>query len=881
MTLAFDSEKLDASSFDQGGFFVASSSIFKWKNTIYTNEFDFTIDWNNRIYAEEFDLAIDWNGRLYTSEYPFKFNWVNVSGLAWPLVDYLSVKTIQDEYLFPEIIDGKISLKEGSIAEATFDLKSFVPEDSRCTFYLRGSTRMFDGNSRRCVENEKGIFKLTVQEYLEILKPESDKGGVYLVKNNWNDVELHNLLSSAKPADNDNEIGLLYMAFSAIPWQFFEEHDEENNIFKFEYTGTAYTITEVYEDSTLLTAKASVADLESASGWYHDTSNKILYVRCTDQVYPYFHVISVPYIWDFKIPIRIGNITDQSSTVIAYWETANGDIPLTTLKNILTALGLEMETSIRGGICYIDVSSKIGSGTSSSPTKYYIEGENILKIKEIDRADARNMISGVGFLGYGQGAGAVRAGAHINMNRGGRFIFLDDPSVHSQASAEGYVENYLDDHFLPARRIKFSAPVEIGDAIDQRRLGDYTHISLPSRKIEDDLRVQEISLNLKPLSMDLVTGDKLISYDQKMKAMRDAAEKFRKHLQDEVEEFTWNWTENIISNANLSNKFTITADALKIQKLELSVSTNLFRTDAMQGAGGGGGGGAGDGTSGGEEDPTAMTGNGEEHTHGLIDGEIKGGTGGPSGTIQVSAKGHTHTYSSTSGSPSATSVVTESVDEISVETGCCTGVACGKEWVSEVTGASSNTISVASSGHTHSISGTTSGDDSYEYVATYDHTHDITSLYLTSESNHRHPISENGYNPTVATSEDSEIPVDPETSEPYSNWQTAEPGETGHPQIAADIYKAFFAPGSDPEMYFTVKISGPGITGSVEITGSPYVIKVNDSFGPTLIDNLVTEAGEYTVTVGLSNKDTPADKAKINFSMQINGVIFVDTIIKE
>ncbi len=874
--------------------FVDNSSVFKWKSRMFLEgslkanwklaEFLIASDilkWNNRTYIDTSSI-FKWRNREYTTEGTLKLNWVNVYGEFFPLVDYLSVVTIQGEYLFPEIIGGQISIKEGSISEATLEVRSFIPEDSRCTFYLKGSVRMFDGNCRRCVETSKGIYKLTIQEYVEILKPESDKGGLYLVKNNWHDIELHNLLSSNKPVDNDNEIGLLYMASSAIPWHFFKEYDVTNNIFSFTYTGTAYSITEVYEDVTLLTPQTSVTPLLTASGWYHDEVNKVLYVRCTDQVFPYFHVISVPYIWDFKVPIRIGSIKDLSSTVILYWETANGDVPLTTIKNLLTALNLEMETSIRSGICYVDVSYKIGSGTSAAPARVYAEGENITKINEIDMADARNMVSGVLFSGYGQGAGAVAAGAHINMGRGGRFILLDDASVHSAASADGYVTKYLDDHFLPSRRIKFTVPVEAGsDVVDQRRLGDYTHISLPSKNIEQDLRVQEILLKLKPLSMDLTIGDKLITYDQQMKAMRDASEKFRKHLEDEIEEFSWNWSsENLDNGCNRSDSFTITADALKIQKLEMTVTTSLFKADAVLGAGGGssGGGGGGGAGDGGSETPgeKPKTGPGSAHTHTLTSGSV----GVPSGTVSVATSAHTHPISLTSAGPNSTTSVVATIGTLDSSTDCCTGINCGKRFVTSVSQTAPSYYSVATSVHTHTVTGDTTGPNSLTGVATDAHTHTINALVLADESAHVHEISSDGYNPTLATSV-TEVPIDPSTGEPESgDWRD------GYLVNSGVIYTAVQAPSighspADPAMYFSVFLSGPGITGEQEIVGSPFLIHVEDSFGPILIDDIVKEAGTFAVKVKLANKDYPADRTHINFSMQISGAIFVDTIIKE
>jgi hypothetical protein len=1213
-------------------FLAAITDILKWNNVNY-NTSSSILKWINQAFIESLSIA-RWDEVCYNTGQS-AFIWLNNSGGLFPLSDYLSVKTIQGKYIFPDIIGGNISFKDGSIGEANLELAQFIPEDSRCIFYLKGDARMFDGISRRCVKDgSSGTYKVNILEYNEILKPESGKGGHYLVKNDWHDVELHNLLSSLKPSLNDNEMGLLYIACSAIPNYLFEEHDVTNNIFKFEYTGLPYSITEVFEDVTLLTQRASAAALVTASGWYHDTTAKILYIKCTDNVFPYYHVISVPYIWDFKVPVRIGNISSQASTVIAYWETANGDIPLDTIENLLTALNLEYEPVYRNGYLYIDVSEKIGSGTTTSPANYYNEKDNIISVQEIDMADARNMVNGVGFRGYGSGAGGIISGCHINTGRGGRFILLDDSSVHSQAMADGFVQKYLDDHYLPARSIKFSAPLFVGGAVDQRRLGDTAHISIPSEYLEQDLRVKEVAIKLKPLSQTLTFGDKLISYDDQIKAMRAASEKYRKHLQGEIEEFTWNWSENLDNGANRSNKFTITADALKIQKLELSCSTDLFRADAGQGSGGSGGGGAGDGGSG-EPAEKPHTGPGDAHTHTLISGAVGVPSAtvavaahthyhvlnalvssAPSATVSVAASTHYHVLSSlVSGAPSATvsvaasthyhilsslissvpsttitvavynhthlftitsaataagsiinvassshthaitsslvattsftsvalgthihaitsssaatptigdvassshthaitsslvattsftsvalgththvitssSAATSSFTSVSLaghthtvsvtgtpttsvvpigvtvlqgtdSTACCTGINCGKQFITAsgkrsatipdhshtvnmtiggttgipsvdgnvassshthaitsssaatptigdvassshthaitsslvattsftsvalgththvITSSSaatptigdvassshthaitsslvattsftsvalgththvvsgtavattSSSVSVALGTHTHTTSGntdvcnaqttvstsththttsgntnvcnaqttvstsththTTSGNtevcNAQTNTATYNHTHTITALVLANESTHTHEISSDGYNPTLATEEDAGILIDPTTKEPPADWQT----NPDKRQKALDMYTFISSPSYpahstiDPSMRFKVAISGPGITGSVEIVGSPLLIHINDSFGPILIDNLVKTAGEYTVTVGLTNVDYPADKTHIRFSMQINGIIFCDTIVK-
>jgi hypothetical protein len=1189
--LRFNQEKYNKSSFNRGTYYVSISDIIKWKNSMFIEDSDI-VEWNNRVYTDDYTSTVTWLNRMFTSQtsnikwnnkmftseisdilkwnnvsYNISsnvlkwndrmflsqssnvkwnetyyvpnqiiFTWLNASGIVYPLIDYLSVKTIQGKYIFPNIINGNISFKDGSIGEASFELDKSIPEDSRCTFYLKGSARMFDGISRRCTRNSSGTYKANIQEYSEILKPESEKGGVYLVKNDWHNVALHNLVSSSKPTENDGEVGLLYMAFSAIPDSFFKEYDTNNNIFKFEYIGIPYNITEVFEDSSLLSQQTSLEFLKNTvlttglvydgseteiyvnstvnfgssgsiyiddeqitytsktatqftgcsrgaggttklthsvgsvvnpkqrascllttalanggsetilsvnnttnfdssgtvfidgeiisytsktetsfqgcvratngwakkeraigslvihntniSGWYHDSENRSLYIRCSDGTFPYYHVISSPYIWDSSVPIRIGNISSSitqspaitiysgtsgatiaptaqpsdggcylritgtgtkgdiiitgvasdsstsetinvadfdvtntaisakkwisisnfnitawdsvviqsSAPIIVYWETANGDVPFDNLETLLTALDLEYEFIFRNGICYVDISDKIGSGASNSPANYYSEKYNIESISEIDKADARNMINGVIFSGYGSGAAGVKSGRHINMGRGGRFILLDDSTIHSQAVADNFVVKYLNEHYLPSKSIKFTAPLFVGDAVDQRKIGDTAHISIPSEFVEQDLRIKEIAIKLKPLSQTLTFGDRLISYDDQIKAMRAASEKYRKHLQDEIEEFSWSWSENVDSSAARTNTFEITSDILKIQKLELTCNTSFHVTDTNSGNGIGGGGGGGGYGSGDNPGGTISS---TTHHH-----QVVGVTGVPSATVQVSAKGHTHTYSSVSGEPSSTTSVVTGVTAVAITTyvdvdqtkSCCTGINCGKEFVSNVDVAVSatggvgtvTTTNVASSGHTHSISGTTSGDDSYRSVATFDHTHQIN--FQTSDAEAGTALfTAPDYISQFTYKDQGGILTNIVTGRPYGEGQDDIIYQTyvKNPDYrfkATDIYTLFRGgsnPDLDPEMLFTIKLSGPGIINEQEITGSPFLVKVSDDIGNVLIDNLVKESGTYTVHVSVAHNTDPTEKVQLRFSMQVAGKIFVDTILKE
>jgi hypothetical protein len=230
---------------------------------------------------------------------------------------------------------------------------------------------------------------------------------------------------------------------------------------------------------------------------------------------------------------------------------------------------------------------------------------------------------------------------------------------------------------------------------------------------------------------------------------------------------------------------------------------------------------------------------------------------------------------------------------VSVSTGCCTAVNCGKQWVSGVSAV--NGEPVASSSHTHYVSGTTSGASGSTDVASNSHTHAITnaptgissSTVDVASGSHTHAttnaptgissstvdVGSSGHTHSLpdATGLDSghyhEMPV---VDNPWvGQWTNNVSGDMIPEQITQTLPS-----GSDPEMYLDIRID------NVSISGSPFVIYVNDDVGTVPVDTLVTTAGDHTVSLSLSNKTTPGAACRIKFSLSVQGRIFVDTIIK-
>jgi len=634
--------------------FVGDDITLKWDLISYLTD-DITLKWNLASYLID-DITIKWNNLHYVTD-DITIKWHEGPPLPG-LVDYLEVITVQGDVIYPDMLTVRADLKPfGTLDRYILHLKEPIPEDSKCRLYLKGSVIYLEGLSRSCIQrytSTESYYEVEVREYAEILKPIEPKGGLYLVRETWENVTVSQLLASAEPPANNDIVGLIYMAASAIDFEFWATYDAENAIYSFTYEGAAFSISTVYQDATALTERVSAVALESASGWYHDAVNKILYVRLTDDTSPYYHVVSVPYIWDGIMPVRLGVVSSGGSTNIAYWETANGDIPLETINTLLLAVGLEAEASVRNGICYIDVTDRAGAGTVGNPAQFYHATENIKDVSEIVLNDARYTVAGVILSGYGSGAGAVHAGAFRNMGRGGRKVRLDDASMHSTTQAQDYVTNYLDDAYLPAHGVTFDAPLVVGASIDKRRVGDTIKVEIPNAFFNQVLRIQELKPEIAKNNLTITAGDAVYSLESQLQALKSANEKYRRHLEDTMESYQFEWDDiNLDHLVDLEETFDIDSDVLDFQKLEVSVSIQNFRTDIKQvtqpGMSHAHGGSAGPGgTSHGGHDvstdeasdaagdtPTSVATN--LHTHPFTSGAPSEG-----GTIYVASYNHVH-----------------------------------------------------------------------------------------------------------------------------------------------------------------------------------------------------------------------------------------------
>ena len=860
--------------------FVEDDITLKWDLISYLTN-DITLKWNLASYLID-DIILKWNNLHYVTD-DITIKWHEGPPLPG-LVDYLEVITVQGDVIYPDMVTVRADLKPfGTLDRYILHLKEPIPEDSKCRLYLKGSVIYLEGLSRSCIQRytaDESYYEVEVREYSEILKPIEPKGGLYLVKESWENVTVSQLLASAEPPDNSDIIGVIYMAASAIDFEFWAIYDAENAIYSFSYEGAAFSISTVYQDATALTERVSAAALESVSGWYHDTVNKILYVRLTDDTSPYYHVVSVPYIWDGIMPVRLGVVSSGGSTNIAYWETANGDIPLETINTLLLAVGLEAEASVRNGICYIDVTDRAGAGTVGNPAQFYHATENIKDVNEIILNDARYAVAGVILSGYGSGAGAVHAGAFRNMGRGGRKVRLDDSAMHSTTQAQNYTTNYLDDAYLPAHGVTFDVPLTVGASIDKRRVGDTIKVEIPDAFFNQVLRIQELKPEIAKNNLTITAGDAVYSLESQLQALKSANEKYRRHLEDTMESYQFEWDDiNLDHLVDLEETFDIDSDVLDFQKLEVSVSIQNFRTDIKQvtqpGMSHAHGGSAGPGgTSHGGHDvsedeasdaagdaPTAVA--TELHVHDFT-------TSVPDETTSVPTEGHIHdegTLAVTASSAGTTNAVT------SMGVASCIAVNCTRSFYSCITG----TVAVIASSHTHPIAGSTGAPNNTVNVASSLHQH-------------------TGTTDAVKDVEGATISLDAlGHSHPVAGVKTNDSGDTFTPAIDVFLDESLLVDlgiekseaGSSPEMYLTVEIDGTPITGSPFVVGEAgaytyneedEIWELSDDVGPVSIVDAITSTGTHTVGVSLSNKTSPGSACKVMASVRINGRFYVSII---
>ena len=186
------------------------------------------------------------------------------------------------------------------------------------------------------------------------------------------DIEV--ILSSDEP--DDGYAGLLYLANSLIPQGAFVPYliTGGYHIYQIANAGTASrfgTMTKLYEEDTLLTQEDSLMDL-GAGEWYQSATT--LYVWCSDNKDPKYHLVSVPNFKDTLL--RLGTLRFAPYTftgpIRLAKETADA-----ALKRIMSSSGAEFQWEHRrNGYSYLmsgndSDTKKIGRGSATAPVAFY------------------------------------------------------------------------------------------------------------------------------------------------------------------------------------------------------------------------------------------------------------------------------------------------------------------------------------------------------------------------------------------------------------------------------------------------------------------------------------------------------------------------------
>lgn len=391
-----------------------------------------------------------------------------------------------------------------------------------------------------------------------------------------------------------------------------------------------------------------------------------------------------------------------------------------------------------------------------------------------------------------------------------------------------------------------------------------------------------------------------------------------------MESYQFEWDDiNLDHITELSETFDIDSDVLDLQKLELSVSIQNYRTDLTKttspGMVHGHGGSAGPGGTGhgghivstgqksdvAEDTPTAVA--TELHVHEFeTDAPIGGvdaddvevatgdhthpvGTyviGGPSATISVATHNHTHppgSYSALASGSGTNNAIT------SLGSSSCTAVNCTKTFFACITG----TIPVIASAHTHNMTGSSGATTTTTTVASNSHIHTLSGSSGVPSATVWVPNGDHVHLGTTLAVKDvagATISLDAlGHTHPISGKETDAIGDILLPAIADTTPTAldnitqieYHEVGSTPEMYLVVELDGSPISGSPFVIGEAGAYdgnEISDKVGPVSIADNITTTGSHAVSVSLSNKSSPGDPCKVMASVRINGRFFVSTI---
>lgn len=624
------------------------------------------------------------------------------------------------------------------------------------------------------------------------------------------------MLSSSKPSDNNNIIGLLYWANSGVI------AGPGTGGFEL-YSGTTYYISGgssssvfgnvdtsgIFEDGTALIKGGSKSTL-TAGQYYQESTG--LYVRCTDNKDPKYHRISIPNWKDTGI--RLGTLSSGSTTFTTPFRVGRDKL----YKEIIRVMKFgEMEFQFvyesRNGSSYVylDGKAEVGNGSVTSPVKRYTENKNVGKLE--DSRDTKK-VNGVVGLGYGSGY-TQQLAAYVDLNASG--VWRESTYSDSHLFSE-YLETTLEDVW---EQWNDNQTYIIDDVLPDYSLeiGDYVRITLDQDE-EVTKRVKHISIK-NDEKMKLELNKRIRDAEDLIKSKSEIYDNMLNFIDTYYSSYEFHFDGNVDNNVPLDVKFRIDSDQIDGNfdyRFLLSLTIDAFKSNVVSVTTNSHG--HTNKTSSGSSSSHGNAGSGGGHWH-----DVKGATSQPEvqtsktvikqfGTMSTH-DGHTHDGSS--GGPSGTLGVATSGHMHYIE--------------GTYTGGPTSTDSAASSGHKHSITVKGGGKHNHSHpdavhttVASSGHTHDVLGHTTETHTGHGdHSVTDNPKpGPLTVYTQDSE-------------------------QDAINKFLMLETTGSPKHITVTITLNGSAVT------GSPFTdYYIDDTINDIDISSLVNITGDNTLRISIS-----------------------------
>jgi len=615
------------------------------------------------------------------------------------------------------------------------------------------------------------------------------------------------MLSSSKPSDNSDIIGLLYWANSGVI------AGPGTGGFEL-YSGTTYYISGgssssvfgdvdtsgIFEDDTPLVKGGSKSTL-TAGQYYQESTG--LYVRCTDNKDPKYHRMSIPNWKDTGI--RLGTLSNGSTTFTTPFRVGRDKL----YKEIIRVMKFgEMEFQFvyesRNGSSYVylDGKAEVGNGSVTSPVKRYTENKNVGKLE--DSRDTKK-VNGVVGLGYGSGY-TQQLAAYVDLNASG--VWRESTYSDSHLFSE-YLETTLEDVW---EQWNDNQTYIIDDVLPDYSLeiGDYVRITLDQDE-EVTKRVKHISIK-NDEKMKLELNKRIRDAEDLIKSKSEIYDNMLNFIDTYYSSYEFHFDGNVDNNVPLDVKFRIDSDQIDGNfdyRFLLSLTIDAFKSDVV-----------------------SVTTNSHNHSGNTNSGggSSHGGTG--------SAGSHYH---------DVTGATSESDGTPNVKV---------VSWASKISSADKHSHSAPR--HSHSVSGetaytgTTSSHD-HTYWRTYtstgsggdgstsdngSHSHSHTIGAQVSGPNHTHEVS--GQTTDIHTGHSGHSVTDNPAHTLPMVRQDSE-------QDAINKFLMLETTGSPKHITVTITLNGSAVT------GSPFTdYYIDDTINDIDISSLVNITGDNTLRISIS-----------------------------